>query len=220
MKMAEENSPLNMTSRPVEWTWYPFSWTYFEALHLVSALVGIVGNFLVIHVLSTRRATANRPTDTLIGALAVADFLTSIFIIPLPSAATIPTTHLGELYCKMTLPGFFLFVSFTASIYILTAISIERFLSITYPLRFSRVIARRRLLAVTIYVGSSLHKSIILLTTVNSCVNPVIYIVWFREFRVALKEMFSCQKQDVTSPVFDNVQESTSTTQQSESCNI
>ncbi|XP_030830371.1 allatostatin-A receptor-like [Strongylocentrotus purpuratus] len=335
--MAEEDDLFNSTSPPVvEWTWRSFSWTYFEALHLVSAVIGIIGNFLVIQVLNRRRAADSRSTDTLIGALAVADFLTSIFIIPLPSAATVPTTHLGKLYCKMTLPGFFLFVSFTSSIYILTTISVERFLAITYPLRFNQLMVKKRILGVVIsliwvtsiavyiifiattiivdpvnhrctvsfispawkavygyfmfsfrllfpcsvmlvtqvaivctlqrssvrfrgqmavsfhvkarnrvlklmliviliyvltwgpgqvsfllytigvlppsYVGSTLHTSIILLTTLNSCMNPVIYIVWFGEFRVALRQMFSCQKQDAASPFGDNVLESTSTT--------
>ncbi|XP_041485774.1 galanin receptor 2a-like [Lytechinus variegatus] len=343
--MAERDTMRDPTSAPVvEWTWRSFSWSYFEVLHLVSAVVGIIGNFLVIQVLNRRRAAESRSTDTLIGALAVADFLTSIFIIPLPSAVIVPTTHLGKLYCKMTLPGFFLFVSFTSSIYILTTISVERFLAIAYPLRFNQLMARKRILGIVIsmiwitsivvyvifiattvsvdpvkhtcilsfsspawkavygyfmfsfrllfpciimlvtqvaivralqrssvrfqgqmavsfhvkarnrvlklmlvviiiyvltwgpgqvsfflftigvlppsYIGSTLHTSIILLTTLNSCMNPVIYIAWFREFRVALKQMFSCQKREDSSPVFDNVPESTtatSTTQRSDS---
>eukprot|EP00057_Strongylocentrotus_purpuratus_P030680 XP_782413.1 PREDICTED: allatostatin-A receptor-like [Strongylocentrotus purpuratus] len=300
----------------IDWSWKHIDWSYSEILHLCSSVLGIVGNLLVILALRKRRA-ASRSTDTLMSALAFADFLTSIFTIPVPSAATVPDSPLGQFYCKMTLPGFFLFVAFTASSYILMAISIERFLAVVYPLQFNQLMARKQMLFIVIsiiwivsflvygifiatavianavthtctlyfptnaakvtlgyfmfiyrfvlpvmvmlitqvfiacklhqhsvhfkgqeavsfhikarnrvlklmsiviivfiitwgpgqfsfflytigvlpptYIGGPLHKFIIVFTTYNSCMNPVIYIVWFPEFRMALRQLFSCK---------------------------
>ncbi|XP_063953941.1 allatostatin-A receptor-like [Lytechinus pictus] len=300
----------------IEWSWKQINWSYSEILHLCSAVLGIVGNLMVILALRERRA-AGRSTDTLMSALAFADFMTSLFTIPVPSASTVPDSPLGQLYCKMTLPGFFLFVAATASSYILMAISVERFLAVVYPLQFNQLMARKQMLAIVIsaiwiisflvygifiatavianpmthtctlyfptvaakvtfgyfmfiyrfvlpvlvmlvtqvfiayklhrhsvqfrgqeavsfhikarnrvlklmsiviivfvitwgpgqvsfflftigilppsYIGGPLHKFIIVFTTYNSCMNPVIYIVWFPEFRLALRKMFTCQ---------------------------
>ncbi|XP_054757753.2 galanin receptor 2a-like [Lytechinus pictus] len=310
----------------VGWSWKPFLSTWSDMMHLISAVLGIIGNLLVLLALWKRRAST-RSTDRLIGALALADFLTSIFIIPLPGAKTVPSSIMGEIYCKMVLPGLFLFVCFTSSIYILMAISIERYMAVVYPLVYGRLVTRRGLLpailvfiwfstfsvyfifvmtVVTVdpgshkcildyastgsqvvtgvfyliyrlilptvvmlttqiliarslhlrsarygpkkgvsfhvkarnrvlqlmlivilvyiicwgpgqivfflysvgaipptFIGSTFHTFVIVLTAYNSCLNPIIYVAWFPEFRSALKQVFNCNIASTSSPIFD-----------------
>ncbi|XP_030829909.1 apelin receptor B-like [Strongylocentrotus purpuratus] len=124
-------------------SWYPISWSWVLILQLISAFVGIVGNFLVIIVLFQRRRLS-RSTDTLIGGLACADLLTSAFLIRIPLPAYIPKTWLGEVYCKLIKTQSLLWVSVTASTYLLMSISVERYIAVVYPLHFKRLITRRR----------------------------------------------------------------------------
>lgn len=329
--MASNATNVDMTSTvgiatEVGWSWKPFLSTWSDVMHLMSGILGLIGNFLVMLALWKRRAST-RSTDRLIGALALADFLTSIFVIPLPGARTVPSSMLGEFYCKMVLPGLFLFVCFTSSIYILMAISIERYMAVVYPLVYGRLVTRRGILASVLaviwittfsvyfifvmtvvgvnpgshrcylhygstssqvvtgvfyliyrlilpttvmlstqisiarslqrrsarygskkgvsfhvkarkrvlqlmlivilvyiicwgpgqiffvlysvgaisptWIGSTFHTFVIVLTAYNSCLNPIIYVAWFPEFRVALKHTFSCKMTSTSSPIFD-----------------
>ncbi|XP_072165307.1 allatostatin-A receptor-like [Diadema setosum] len=127
----------------VSWQWIPISWTWNVVVQLISAIVGIVGNLLVIVVLFQRRAKS-RSMDTLIGGLAVADFLTSVFIIPIPRASTVPNTWQGEVYCRVVDTFFFLWISITASAYLLMSISVERYLAVVFPFQFNRYVTRHR----------------------------------------------------------------------------
>ncbi|XP_071500812.1 trace amine-associated receptor 7e-like [Diadema antillarum] len=127
----------------VSWEWIPVNWNLSLYVQLGFAIAGIVGNFLVMAVLFKRRAKS-RSTDTLIGGLAGADFLTSIFIIPVPVASSVPTSFLGELYCRLISTGTFLWTSISASTYLLMSISVERYIAVVYPLYFNRHFNRRR----------------------------------------------------------------------------
>ncbi|XP_072182311.1 allatostatin-A receptor-like [Diadema setosum] len=157
------------------WTWQPVEWTWWMILQLVLSILGIVGNFLVIIVLFRRRAL-NQSTDTLIGALAVADFLTSVFMIPIPTATWVPTTWLGELYCRLLFTSFFLWICVSGSIFTLTAISVERFIAVQFPFAFNRLL-RRRHVVISIFViwGCALAADIFIVLTIsvesssNSC---------------------------------------------------
>eukprot|EP00057_Strongylocentrotus_purpuratus_P004022 XP_003727854.1 PREDICTED: galanin receptor type 1-like [Strongylocentrotus purpuratus] len=75
-------------SRNDAWVWAPVSWEWWVIVQLVLAIIGILGNLLVMLVIfwPGRRRCA---TDILIGALAMADFLTSIFIIPHPHSIAV-----------------------------------------------------------------------------------------------------------------------------------
>eukprot|EP00057_Strongylocentrotus_purpuratus_P032083 XP_786587.2 PREDICTED: apelin receptor B-like [Strongylocentrotus purpuratus] len=112
-------------------SWKPINWSWVLILKLVSSFVGIVGNLLVIIVLFQRRRLC-RSTDTLIGGLACADLLTSVFLIRIPLPAYIPKTWYA------------FSASVTASTYLLMSISVERYIAVVYPLHFKRLITRRR----------------------------------------------------------------------------
>ncbi|XP_071490341.1 allatostatin-A receptor-like [Diadema antillarum] len=131
------------------WSWMPIEINLWLSLQLVSAVVGIIGNLLVIVVLFKRRAK-NRSTDTLINALAVADFMTSLFLLPWPTALTMPNNVLGWLYCKIIFNHYPLWVCISASVYTLTAISVERYIAIKHPIYFNRIVTKRR---VNIVIG-------------------------------------------------------------------
>ncbi|XP_071484523.1 galanin receptor 2b-like [Diadema antillarum] len=134
------------------WAW-GMVWSWNDLLQLLLAVVGIVGNLLVVLVLAGRNAS-KYSTDIFIGALAVADFLTSIFMIPIPNAYWVPDTPLGSFYCKFVYrPGYPLWVFVFASAYILAGMSVERFVAVAYPLRRHQLITKRRVYIFLTCVG-------------------------------------------------------------------
>ncbi|XP_072175553.1 neuropeptide Y receptor type 6-like [Diadema setosum] len=108
------------------------------------SILGIVGNLTVILVVFQRRHNNCRSTDALIGALAVADFFTSVFMVPLPTPLRVPETWLGDFYCKVVYSGMLRWISVDASIFILALIPIERYIAIAHPLHFKRLVTRKR----------------------------------------------------------------------------
>lgn len=140
---AFEKSPSISTFPPADWLWDPVTWSWWEILQTVFALLGVVGNLLVMVVLFQRRAS-RRPADTLIGALAAADLLTSLFMFPHSTPRKVPGTFFGNFVCKLFKSSALLWISCSASIFTLTAISIERCIAVVYPLRAKRLLTRRR----------------------------------------------------------------------------
>nr|XP_054758657.1 allatostatin-A receptor-like [Lytechinus pictus] len=134
-----------------EWIWEPLSWQWDIILQLISAIVGILGNLLVIVVIFSRRSSG-RTTDILIGSLAVADLLTSVAIVPYPTPIRVPHSWLGMLWCIVMYQNFPLWLPVTASSYILMAMSVERYIAVVYPLRFSRIVTFRRVNIVIILI--------------------------------------------------------------------
>ena len=130
-------------SRNNEWVWEPFAWKWWIVIQLVLAIVGILGNLLVMLVIfwPGRRRCA---TDILIGALAVADFLTSIFIIPHPKVAMYPNTNAARFYCKIFHTYTLMWISICASIFTLTTISVEKLIAVRYPVWFQRLSTPKR----------------------------------------------------------------------------
>ncbi|XP_072170616.1 allatostatin-A receptor-like [Diadema setosum] len=131
------------------WSWQATVWSWRSILQMFTAMLGIVGNSLVIIVLFTRRELS-RSTDTLIGALAAADLLASVFMIPLPMPLTVPSSVLGQVYCKVIYTSMFLWVSFNASIFTLTAIAVERYIAVAYPFQFKHLVTRKRVIVVIV----------------------------------------------------------------------
>ncbi|XP_071500772.1 allatostatin-A receptor-like [Diadema antillarum] len=144
----ESDTSPNVQTSP-EWSWQAIVWSWWSILQMVTAMLGIVGNSLVIIVLFTRRELS-RSTDTLIGALAAADLLASVFMIPLPMPLTVPSTVLGQVYCKVVYTSMFLWVSFNASIFTLTAIAVERYIAVVYPFHFKHLVTRKRVVIVIV----------------------------------------------------------------------
>ncbi|XP_041483864.1 gastrin/cholecystokinin type B receptor-like [Lytechinus variegatus] len=145
------------------WLWVPIKWNWWMKIQMATAVVGILGNLLVIVLLFQRRKKS-RATDTLIGALATADFVTSIFMIPLPTAERVPMTILGEVYCRLIFSKFLLFSSSAASIMALTSIAIERYIAVVHPLRCKELLSRRRIrtaIVLTWILGVTLYTPLL-----------------------------------------------------------
>ncbi|XP_071495362.1 tachykinin-like peptides receptor 86C [Diadema antillarum] len=123
------------------WVW-SFEWSWTNILYTVFSFVGIVGNMLVLLALLKHSSTRHAP-DIFIGALAFADLLTSIFILPVPRARSVPDSGLGSAYCSFIFTRYPMWVCIHASIYTLTGMSLERFMAVVYPLRVHRRLTRR-----------------------------------------------------------------------------
>ncbi|XP_071509510.1 somatostatin receptor type 5-like [Diadema antillarum] len=143
--LSDEHATGDEAADPVSprWRWLMVTWSPWNAVQLGVAVVGVFGNALVIAVLFKRRA-ANRVTDTLVASLAAADLLTSLFTVPVPRAVTMPTTWLGQLYCKMIHSSMLMWSNIGTSTYLLLAISVERYLAVAHPMFFSLVLSRRQ----------------------------------------------------------------------------
>ncbi|XP_071483213.1 uncharacterized protein [Diadema antillarum] len=103
----------------------------------------IGGNCLVICVIFRNRSMRT-VTNFFLANLAVADLMVALFcIIPQMMWFVMPTWPLGAVICK--LHKYMLGVTTTASIFILMAISGERFVAIIYPLRIRHVLTIKRL---------------------------------------------------------------------------
>ncbi|XP_003727169.2 galanin receptor type 2-like [Strongylocentrotus purpuratus] len=142
--MSENVTVTNFTDAvvPVVWSWIPISWEWWEVIQLILAIAGIIGNSLVMLVLF-RVKKKLCSTDTLIAGLALADFLTSVFIIPHAQVKTLPDTVAAQLYCRIIHSNSLMWTSICASIFTLTTISIERLMAVRYPIIFKRFFTSR-----------------------------------------------------------------------------
>lgn len=144
------------------WAWYPFTWTWWLIIQIILAILGVIGNGIVVVVIYQRYYSI-RSTDILIGALAISDLLTSIFLFPIPWAKKVPDNILGRLYCKLLYPSFFLWFCITAATYLLVGICIERYVAIVYPLYFNRASSKRK--ATTFVLGLWLFSFLLVVYT-------------------------------------------------------
>ncbi|XP_072040582.1 galanin receptor 2a-like [Amphiura filiformis] len=117
----------------------PVPWYWRQIFQLILAIVGIIGNSVVIHLYLNTRKLAMSATNRFIAALAVADIITSICIIPIPTLSHVPANTGGRFYCKVVWSSFVMWVSIIASILTLTVLSVERFVAIAQPVRYKRL---------------------------------------------------------------------------------
>ncbi|XP_041478932.1 galanin receptor 2a-like [Lytechinus variegatus] len=146
-----DNATFTTMSISEEWVWSAISFEWWEIIQIILAIVGIIGNFLVMLVLF-RRKRQSYSTDTLIAALAAADFTTSVFVIPHPHAVMLPDSALGQVYCRIIHSSVIMWISICASIFTLTTISVERLLAIRYPFVFQRVFTSRRIVIAIVII--------------------------------------------------------------------
>ncbi|XP_006825008.1 allatostatin-A receptor-like [Saccoglossus kowalevskii] len=113
-------------------------WTYVQTTEIVIAAVGVISNLVVIIVMIGIPHLRSQLTFRLTASLAVADLLASIFLVPrtLRGFFAVPSGIAGEIYCR-TVKATILWVSFVASTYTLIAITMERYVAIVHPLRYS-----------------------------------------------------------------------------------
>ncbi|XP_072028019.1 galanin receptor 2a-like [Amphiura filiformis] len=149
----------DVSERPIH-TWNKVVWNWNTSLQLVLAIIGIMGNALVIAVYVRRKEMRNK-TGTFILHLAIADLMTSVAIIPLPTIVDVGTGYIGTIYCKVIHTNVVLWISIVASVFLLTTLSGERFLAVAYPLKYRIVFTQKR----TYYVISGVWFVAVLLNT-------------------------------------------------------
>ncbi|KAK2814543.1 hypothetical protein Q5P01_000269 [Channa striata] len=108
--------------------------------------------FVIMFSLSRQLHT---PTNLLLLSLAVSDFLVGLFVMPFQILLTEPCWFLGDLVCALyyVLP----YITVNASIVNMVLISVDRYVAICDPLRYSTKITQRR---VRIYVLLSWISSV------------------------------------------------------------
>lgn len=145
---------------PEGFTWIHISWTWWLVVQLLLALVGLFGNVIVI-IVYTRKNRLKSATNMFIMALAVADTISSLTLIPLPKAGTVPDSGLGQFYCKVVSSNVILWISIVASIFTLTTISVERYFAVVFPITYRNFFSKSRpkLVILVIWVSSFIINS-------------------------------------------------------------
>ncbi|XP_071490708.1 allatostatin-A receptor-like [Diadema antillarum] len=161
----------------ITWSWKGMAWPWYVICELVIAVLGITGNVLVIAAVFGRRSKS-RSTDILVGNLAIADFVTSILLIPYPKLNSIPNSWTGALFCKVVEGEYLMWTTVTASIYSLVAVSLDRFFAVVYPIQFRRFANRRLVnpIVCLIWVGSCVFMvRIFLINSTNVILGKCVY---------------------------------------------
>ncbi|XP_072039720.1 galanin receptor 2a-like [Amphiura filiformis] len=114
-------------------------WDWRLIVQTILAIVGIIGNSIVIHVYLHTRSLTTSATNRFIVALAVADIITSICIIPIPTLSYVPDNFGGHFYCKVVVSSIVMWISVVASIFSLTFLALERLVAIAQPIRYKRL---------------------------------------------------------------------------------
>ncbi|XP_065223915.1 orexin/Hypocretin receptor type 1-like [Planococcus citri] len=129
----------------------PFEWVLI-AMHVITFIVGLVGNALVCIAVYKNRGMRN-VTNYFIVNLAVADFMVILFCLP-PTVVwdVTETWFMGTLLCKIVV--YFQTVSVAVSVLTLTFISIDRWYAICFPLKFKSTTNRAKVSIICIWIVS------------------------------------------------------------------
>ena len=168
--MSAAPSPPSVYLTRVPWDWRLIS-------QLILAVIGILGNSLVIHVYrcNMRNLKKKASTNIFIAALAVADLITSISTLPFPTLSYVPDNIGGHVYCKLVASFNVMWVSIVASVFTLTTLAVERFVAVAYPLRYKRIFTLKttRVVIAAIWLSAFILNSFGFYT-----VNRTVYCEW------------------------------------------
>ena len=145
----ENSTNSTMSCNPVRGTWV-------QVLEIILAIIGILGNSVVIHVFRRSRKSIKSTTNTLVAALAVADLITSICIIPYPELSPVPDNAGGHFYCKVIHSSNIQWISIVASIFTLTTLSVDRYYAVAHTSRYKKTVTLTtvRVIIIVIWLAS------------------------------------------------------------------
>ncbi|XP_076462821.1 orexin receptor type 2-like [Babylonia areolata] len=130
-----------------------FEW-FFIILYALTFFVGLVGNFMVCFAV-WRNPNMHTVTNVFIVNLALGDFLVLLLCLPPTLVQNVSLTwFLGAAMCKTLL--FLQNTSVSVSVLTLSAIAVERWYAICYPLRFKSTLGRARNMIVIIWITAML----------------------------------------------------------------
>ncbi|XP_025110290.1 orexin receptor type 2-like [Pomacea canaliculata] len=134
---------------------YPedYEW-FFIVLYTITFIVGLVGNSLVCFAV-WRNHNMRTVTNVFIVNLAVGDFMVILLCLPPTLVQDVSNTwFMGAVMCKALL--FLQNASVSVSVLTLSAIAVERWYAICYPLRFKSTLSRARNIIIIIWITAML----------------------------------------------------------------
>ena len=111
------------------------------AINVVIACSAILGNGMVIFVMTVRRKQFSSFTNRLIRHQSIIDFVSGVLFLTLKICINhslfenVNKNWRGELLCRFIYSGYFVWASNVASTYNLVMISLERFMATCYPVK-------------------------------------------------------------------------------------
>ena len=124
----------------------------FTLLSVTCGIFAIGGNLALLGALN-RTATLRSPVNySFIVSLALADFMVGLTMTPLYVCYAVAYEH----FWPIKLEGFLWIVTVTATTYSLSAVSLDRFISVIYPLQYHQVMTERlcHVIIFLIWIGS------------------------------------------------------------------
>ncbi|XP_024142490.1 trace amine-associated receptor 4-like [Oryzias melastigma] len=174
-------------------------WTKAFFLNTVLSIISIITvvlNLLVIIAVSHFRQL-HSPTNIILLSLAVSDFLVGLLLLPLEIYRNTSCWFLGEIMCAVY---YYLacYIPYT-SIGNIILISVDRYVAICqplhYPTRITTVRVKTCVCLCWLCYGMDILSVylLIVLFYFNSCLNPVIYTLFYSWFRKAVKIIITLQ---------------------------
>ena len=120
----------------------------FVSLSLICGFFAIGGNLALLVALYRTSTFSTRVNAYFIVSLAVADFLIGLMMTPLYICYALAY----ETLWLVKLEGYLWIVTVTATTYSLSAVSLDRFIAVVYPLRYHQVMTEKRCRAAILFI--------------------------------------------------------------------
>ena len=125
---------------------------------LLITVVGIIENSIVLYIYINTKVLRS-PTNTFIVAIAIADLLMAVFATPFAAYSGLKGYWaLGDVMC--TFEGWFVYCFGLSSMYLLTAVSVDRYIVIAKPMKATMITHRVAVIAVGICFAGGLFWSV------------------------------------------------------------
>jgi len=156
------------------------------------SLVAVLGNSTVILIVLTSRRMQKSVTNFFIANLALADVIIGLFAIPFQfQAALLQRWNLPEFLCPFC--PFFQNLSVNASIFTLTAIAVDRYKAIMFPLKSHASKSRTKVIILIIWIVSAILAVPMAIAFRANMVQPDLlqciptnielkYFMWYKNF--------------------------------------